>query len=209
MRLGAVVPAAGLSRRMGREKILLRFGESSVLERVLGALAAAGVEQRVAVLRPDLSEAREQARRAGARVVINPHPEEEMLLSIRMGIAELSPEVEAFFIWPADHPAVSLETLGALAREAASARVCLPTHRGRRGHPALVGSLLTPEIAAIPAGRGLPHLWRARPESLREVAVEDPGVLLGIDTPEDYENAVRALAARETRETARRPPAGR
>ncbi len=192
MRLGAVVPAAGLSRRMGKEKILLPFGESSVLERVLSTLAAFGIEQRVVVLRADLTEAIARARKLGAWVVVNPHPEEEMLESIRMGIAELSPEIEAFFLWPADHPAVRPETLAALAGQAEPGRVVLPVYRGRRGHPALVGRELLPSIAVIPANEGLRHLWRMRPDCLQEVTVEDPGVLLDLNTPENYEKASRA-----------------
>jgi molybdenum cofactor cytidylyltransferase len=191
MRLGAVVPAAGLSRRMGKEKILLPFGESSVLEHVLSTLRRSGIEERVVVLRADLPEAITRARNLGAQVVLNPHPEEEMLVSIRMGITQLSAEIETFFVWPADHPAVSGETLTELARQAAAGRVVLPVYRGRRGHPALVGGELLPEIARIPASHGLRWLWRTRPEVLKEVIVEDPGVLLDLDTPEDYE-ALRA-----------------
>jgi molybdenum cofactor cytidylyltransferase len=196
MKLGAVVAAAGLSRRMGREKILLRFGETSVLERVLSTLAAAGVADRVVVVRPGLPDAEEQARRAGATVVVNPRPEEEMLLSIRMGISRLPLDLEAFYVWPADHPAVLPETLATLARGAASDRVVLPTHRGRRGHPALVGSGLIEAIARIPAGEGLRHLWHADPRLVCELPVEDPGVLLDLNTPEDYDAALRAASLR-------------
>jgi molybdenum cofactor cytidylyltransferase len=189
-RLAAVVPAAGLSRRMGREKVLLSIGSSSVLERVLDTLASAGVDERIVVVRPDLPEAAQQARSRGARVVVNPHPEEEMLHSIRMGIEELSPGLEAFFVWPADHPAVRVETLLLLALQANRTLVLLPLHRGRRGHPALVGADLIDSIAAIPADQGLRHLWRSRPEVLGEVPVEDEGVLLDLDTPEDYQKAL-------------------
>ena len=63
--LAAVVPAAGLSRRMGSEKVLLPFGRSTVLETILETLAAAGVAQVAVVLRPDLTEAAEKARRVG------------------------------------------------------------------------------------------------------------------------------------------------
>ena len=187
MKLGAVVVAAGLSRRMGREKVLLRFGDQTVLERVLSTLAAASIDERIAVIRPDLPEAAEIARRAGAGVVVNTNPQEEMLLSIRMGIAELSPDIDAFYVWPADHPAVAVDTAVRLAREAGRARVILPVHAGRRGHPALVGADLIADIAAIPPGEGLRHLWRVRPEVLVEVSVDDSGVLLDLDTPEDYE----------------------
>jgi molybdenum cofactor cytidylyltransferase len=193
MKLGAVVVAAGLSRRMGREKVLLPFGDRTVLERVLLTLAATSIDERVAVVRPDLPQSAEIAVRGGARVVVNPRPQEEMLLSIRIGIAELSPDVDAFFIWPADHPAVSAPTLTELARAAGRSRVVLPVHAGRRGHPALVGADLVADIAAIPPGEGLRHLWRARPEILTEIAVDDQGVLLNLDTPDDYDKAVLTL----------------
>jgi CTP:molybdopterin cytidylyltransferase MocA len=172
---------------MGREKILLRFGGVTALERVLDSLLRAGVEDRVAVLRPGLEEAALLARGRGALVVLNEHPEEEMLVSIRLGIASLPRPVEAFAVWPADHPAVSPDTLAALAARAAPDRVIVPTWGGRRGHPALVGAALREAIDAIPPGSGLRRLWRDRPELLEELAVEDEGVVLDMNTPADYE----------------------
>src|ERR1700693_2261139 len=71
----AVVPAAGLSRRMGREKVLLPFGRSTMLETVLARLREASVSRTVVILRPDLTAAQEAARAAGAEVIVNPHPE--------------------------------------------------------------------------------------------------------------------------------------
>ena len=189
MILAGIVPAAGLSRRMGREKILLPFGGATVLETILTSLEAAGARERVAVLRPDLPEAAELARRSGARVVFNQRPEEEMLLSIRLGLESLSGQADAVFVWPADHPAVSRATLELLAGRADPARALVPTHEGRRGHPALLGRDLLPEVASIAPQEGLRSLWRSKPECLVEVPVDDPGVLQNIDTPEDYRAA--------------------
>jgi molybdenum cofactor cytidylyltransferase len=191
MKLAAVVPAAGLSLRMGREKILLDAGGTTMLERVLATLARAGVGDRIVVLRPDLPQAVETALRAGARVVLNPEPGGEMLFSIRLGMAHVPPEADAFYVWPADHPAVLAETVSLLAASAGRDRVVLPVHGGRRGHPALIGTVLIEAIGAIPAGEGLRHLWRCRPEVLADVAVDDPGVLLDLDTPEDYDRWIR------------------
>jgi CTP:molybdopterin cytidylyltransferase MocA len=150
-------------------------------------MVRAGIEDRVAVVRAGLEEAARLAHSRGALVVVNERPEEEMLASIRLGIAALPPSVEAFAIWPADHPAVSAETVSALAARAAPDRVIVPTWRGRRGHPAVVGGGLREAIAAIPPGSGLRRLWRDRPETLEEVAVEDEGVILDMNTPADYE----------------------
>ncbi len=186
----AVVLAAGLSRRMKSEKILLPFGRSSVLETILSTLALAGVEEIVCVLRPDLPDASRRAREAGARVVLNARPEEDMLLSIRLGLEAVSPEAPAIFIWPADCPAVSPGTVELLARSAEPARVLIPTYRSRRGHPALLGRELLSAVDEIPPGEGLRHLWRSRAKAVAEIAVDDPGVLQNLDTPEAYRMAV-------------------
>ncbi len=189
--LGAVVPAAGLSRRMGREKILLPFGRSTILETVLETLAAAHVRHTVAVVRPDLPEAAGRARRAGARAVVNPHPEQEMLVSIRLGVKALPPDLDAFFVWPADHPLVRVETLRQLAAHASPRRVLIPVFGAARGHPALVGSALRKEIEELELSGGLRALWRRHGDVVREIPVDDPGVLANIDTPEAYEKALK------------------
>ena len=189
MMLGAVVPAAGLSRRMGREKVLLPFGRSTMLGTVLAKLGAAGVERVVVVVRPDLAGAVEEARAAGAGVVVNPHPEGEMIVSIRLGLAALPAAPEAFFVWPADHPAVLVSTLERLAARASREGAVLPVTSGRRGHPALVGRGLAAAIAAIPERDGLRRLWRDRADAVEELVVDDPGILENLDDPDAYERA--------------------
>lgn len=189
--LDAVVPAAGLSRRMGKEKALLPFRSSTVLETVLGALVEAGVRETIVVLRPGLAGAPELAGRWNARVIVNSRSEEEMLTSVRLGIAALSSDVEAFFLWPVDHPAVSAPTLAALSRAADRTSVVIPRYRGRRGHPVIVGADLRASIERIPPGEGLRHLWRTHRQAVREMDVDDAGILVDLDTPEDYERALR------------------
>ena len=193
---GAVVPAAGLSRRMGREKVLLPFGRSTMLETVLSKLRAAGVERIVVVVRADLPDAAERARAAGAAVVVNLHPEGEMIESIRLGVAALPADLDAFFVWPADHPAVLPSTLEGLTGRGARARAVLPVYGGRRGHPALVGADLSASIGAIAEHEGLRRLWRDRAGAVEELSVDDPGILENLDDPQSYE---RARLREETR----------
>lgn len=191
MRLGAVVPAAGRSRRMGSEKILLPFGPSTMLGTVLAKLAQARVPRVAVVLRPDLSDAQRIAREAGAEVLVNPDPDDEMLVSIRLGVALLLPKADALFIWPADHPAVASDTLRLLIDGASRQLALLPVHGGRRGHPALVGADLLAGIGGIPRNEGLRWLWREREDAVREVEVADRGVIENLDDPAAYERARR------------------
>lgn len=176
---------------MGREKILLPFGESTMLGTVLAKLAAAGVPTIAAIFRADLPEAHRVARAAGAEVVVNPDPDDEMLVSIRLGVERLLPAADALFIWPADHPAVSSATLRLLIDRASRQTALLPVHAGRRGHPALAGAEVLAAIGRIPDNEGLRWLWRERADSVLEVAVDDPGVIENLDDPEAYERARR------------------
>ena len=176
---------------MGREKILLPFGESTMLGTVLAKLAAAGVPRIAVILRPELAEAHGVARAAGAEVLVNPDPDGEMLISIRLGVERLLPAADALFIWPADHPAVSPDTLSRLIDRASRQTALLPVHAGRRGHPALAGAEVLAEIADIPVDEGLRWLWRERANSVLEVGVDDPGVVENLDDPEAYERARR------------------
>ena len=176
---------------MGSEKILLPFGRATMLETVLGKLAGAQVSRIAVILRPDLTAAARIARDAGAEVLINPDPDDEMLVSIRLGVGLLLPAADCLFIWPADHPAVAPETLDVLIAAADRTTVLLPLHGGRRGHPALVGGDVLAGIGEIPPGEGLRWLWGERADSVREVDVADPGVIENLDDPETYELARR------------------
>ena len=174
---------------MGREKVLLPFGRSTMLETVLSKLHAGGVERVVVVVRPDLAEARARAQGAGAEIVVNPHPEGEMIGSIRLAIAALPVELDAFFVWPADHPAVLESTLERLIGRAAREKAVLPVYGEKRGHPALIGAELRDSIGRISDQDGLRRLWRDRAEVVETVFVDDPGVLENLDDPASYERA--------------------
>jgi CTP:molybdopterin cytidylyltransferase MocA len=159
----------------------------------------------VVILRADLPETRRIPEAAGARVRINPEPDAEMLVSIRLGVDLLLPEADALFVWPADHPAVDPATLRRLLAGAARDSALLPVHAGRRGHPALVGADLLAGIADIPASEGLRWLWRDRADAVREIEVADPGVIENLDDPDTYR---RALEREEKRPASRDPRGG-
>ena len=171
-----------------------------MLEAVLGKLSAAEVVRTVVVLRPDFPEAERRALAAGAVVVVNPDPEEEMFVSIRLGIAALvdyqatlrvSAGAMVTLTDVADHPVVRPATLRDLAALASRDLAVIPVFSGRRGHPAILGVGLAPDVERIPPDEGLRRLWRTRADAVRELLVEDPGILENLDDPETYERALR------------------
>jgi molybdenum cofactor cytidylyltransferase len=198
-RLFAVIPAAGRSRRMGRPKLLLPLGRTTVIGRLLTTLAAADVEAFVLV-RPADEALRAEATRCGAVVVQPDNPPPEMRISVEQLLRAIedqrSPNSEdGWLLIPADHPLLSPATLQTLIEvwQKSPAQIVLPTCNARRGHPTLLPWSLAADVNALPANVGINHLIRQHPELVSEIPVEDPTVVLDIDTPADYQQAQQLL----------------
>jgi CTP:molybdopterin cytidylyltransferase MocA len=185
--IAAVVPAAGASRRMGRDKRRLGFpGGGTVLEATIALLRAGGVEAITVVLEP-ASPCRSLAGLAGAALAVNPDPSRGMLSSIRVGLAALGAEVEAALIQPGDHPFAPPAAIAALCAHFRSQHPLLlaPSYAGRRGHPLLLARSLFAEAAACDDAVGLRQLLERRAPDLRALAWDAPGGDDDLDRPED------------------------
>ncbi len=183
--VAVILLAAGLSRRMGCCKQLLPVGNMTVIDRCIGTLKAGGVEQIVTVVSPEGAEVAGVARRQGARIAVNEEPDGDMASSIRAGLSALPVDTVSALVTLCDYPLVLPETVQALvaAGRAAPEKIAVPTHDGRKGHPLLVPRSILDEL--VP-GVILRDLLRRDPDRLWPVAVDDPGVLIDMDTPEAY-----------------------
>lgn len=193
----AVVPAAGASTRMGRPKLLLPFGESTVVGSLVAALRAGGASRIALVVAPEDEVLRRWGEAEGLVVAVNPAPERGMLSSIRQGLAALGPVAETLLVAPADLPALSAGTVRRLLEGAAEtgAPLAVPVFRGQRGHPLAVGPELVPEIDTLDPAVGLRQLLERHAGELIEVPVGDPGAVRDVDTPGDY-HRLRAASGR-------------
>ena len=69
----------------------------------------------------------------------------------------------------------------------------VPTVAGKRGHPVLLRMRIKSEILSLPSTVGLDHWRDAHPDSVEFVPVNAPGIAEDIDTPEDYQRALRRM----------------
>jgi HD superfamily phosphohydrolase YqeK/GTP:adenosylcobinamide-phosphate guanylyltransferase len=134
-------------------------------------------------------------------VVTNAAYERGMFSSLRVGVQALDPGVTRFFVLPADVALVRPETVGRLIRQGRAARgraadVVYPLWEGAEGHPPLIAGELRAEIRAGDPPGGLRELLVSHTAASAVVKVDDPGVLLDADTPEDL-SRIRELAAGE------------
>jgi molybdenum cofactor cytidylyltransferase len=197
-RFAGVIPSAGSSLRMGRPKALLQVGGETFLSRTIRALRSGGCDP-VLVVVPDqdaqLTERlADTAERAGARVLFNSDPGEGPITSLRVAIQELGDSVAGLAYLPVDHPMVRPDTVAALLEAAhgdeAVAALTVPTHRGKRAHPAVFGASLFAELADPALEGGARAVVHRHLERARLVEVDDTGVIIDIDTPEAYAAAV-------------------
>jgi len=188
--VAAILLAAGRSSRMGRCKQLLPLGESTVVGRCIDTLKAGGVELIVTVVSPEGEEVAGAARHHGARVAVNEEPDGDMASSIRAGRGALPVHAGSALIALCDYPLVLPDTVRTLvaAGRGAPDKIVVPLHDGRKGHPLLVPRPILDELAP---GVILRDLLRRDPDRICPVAVEDPGVLIDMDTPEAYAEVYR------------------
>lgn len=195
----ALLPAAGASRRMGRPKLLLPWAGGTLVGSLVASLRGGGVSTVLLVTAPGDEDLQGWARQAGVAVAVNPAPERGMLSTILEGLAALGGAAalagrsELLLVSPADLPALRPDTIARLIREVtdSGAPLAVPVYRGKRGHPLAIAQVLIPEIETLDPGVGLKQLVDRHAAELLEIEVEDAGVVMDVDTPEEYENLGR------------------
>ena len=187
--ISAIVLAAGESRRMGQPKMLLPWGESTVLGQVISVLRSAGVEDIVTVTGGFREQVEAIATRKGSPVVFNPeYAGNEMLSSIQCGLRSLKAEAEATLICLGDQPQVQERSVRRVTEtfEMSRSKLVVPSYQMRRGHPWLVARSLWGEILAMMSPQSPRDLLNAHSNEIEYVNVDNPSILQDLDTPEDY-----------------------
>lgn len=186
-----VLLAAGRSRRAGAFKMAVPVGGRPLLLWGLEALRSCCGRVIVVAGAGAGTIAPLVAGLPGVELALNEDHEAGMLSSVKTGAARV--RAGRFFVLPGDMPRVRPETLARMLDAAAGAPIAVPAFAGRRGHPALLSAALLPALLAEPAGSSLGAFIRCRGAEV--VAVDDPGVLDDLDTPEDLKRADAELGA--------------
>jgi molybdenum cofactor cytidylyltransferase len=187
----AIVLAAGYSSRANAFKMTLPLGKMSVLEQTISKFD--GVCSRVIVVAGYQKEVIQEeiekicsksAYSFGIKFVYNENFNQGMFSSIQKGVSEVN--APFFFITPGDCPLVKKETLQLITNH--KGEVVIPSFHYKGGHPIKLSKQVKQKIL------------ETNPESnLRVVLsgfekvymnVDDPGVLMDVDTPEDYQKAI-------------------
>ncbi len=201
-RIGALLLAAGQSRRMGGpNKLLAEIPGSSpgtgvpMVARVAQRLLASRARPIVAVLGNRADEVDTALGRLPVERVRNPDFADGLSTSLRRGLAALPDELDGAVVCLGDMPLISgrhLDRLIAAFNPLEGRAIVVPTRHGKRGNPVLWARRFFPEMARISGDVGARHLIGEHAELVAEVEMDDDAILVDIDTPE----ALAALRAR-------------
>lgn len=188
-RVAAVVLAAGESRRMGRNKLLLPWGETTVLGRTLANVRASAVHEVVLVTGFERELVEAAVGSEGLPTIYNMDYAKGMLASVQAAVRALSPAIEAVLVVLGDQPLVGAPVIDALLRAYAAGPQGLvaPTYRGARGNPVLIDRRYFTELLALPPDAAPRALLGRHADDLRLVEVDSEAILIDLDRPEEYE----------------------
>ncbi len=188
----AVILGAGESKRMGKAKLLLPYGEKTMIETVIQKTLDSRVDRTVVVLGSEWRKIRQKIKTYDVQIAVNSRFREGMLSSVQRGISVLPRLCQAAVIILADQPALSARVIDRMI-EAYGRRkkgLVVPVYRKKRGHPLLIDLKYRQEIGALDPRVGLRQLLQRHSGDILEVNVSSSIILSDIDTVQDYKSAV-------------------
>ena len=198
--IGGIYLAAGRSQRMGQPKLALPWMNGlPIIAHMAELFRQAEVDPIVIVTGADRSAIEACLEKQPVVTVHNPaYSELGMIDSVRIGLRSLQETpCTAVLISPGDLPAMTVETIRSLIAtfKRIRASIVAPSFDGRRGHPVLLSRPEWEAILELDEGKTLRDFLNARPEMIHHLEVSDPGIVLDLDTPEDYASGVEGASS--------------
>ena len=189
--ISAIVPAAGLSTRMGQNKLLMPFGDKSLIEHTVDTLKASDVDEIVVVLGHEADQVRSRLEGHRVNFVHNPDFREGLSTSVRAGIGAVPKEADAIMIYLADQPLIEPGEINRLIRAFAEAKragktIVVPFFGNERGNPVILDASYREMVLDIAGDVGCRRIIKRHPEQVFAVQMQTDHVVRDVDTPEDF-----------------------
>ncbi len=185
MQTAAIIVAAGMSSRMGDFKPMLNIGSISIAQRIVANFHQAGVDKIVMITGYNATTLERHLSGNGIIFLRNENYETtQMFDSAKIGLEYLKDKCDRILFTPVDIPLFTSATVRTLIES--GAELACPVCEGQQGHPILIAARLVDNILSDSGEGGLKGAISRCGAEMREIEVEDAGVLHDADTPEDY-----------------------
>ncbi len=187
--ISAVILAAGKSERFDDFKQLVEIDGKPMLDLVIEKVRNSSVDEIITVLGYKSDRILSKISTEGSKFVMNPNYERGMSTSLSEGLEEVGRNTDAVVILLGDQPYLDSEVIDKLIRsyQNSDKLVMVPYYQGKRGNPVLFDISLKEELMEVEGDVGGRKVVEENPELVHKVAVDNPGVLMDIDTRKDIE----------------------
>ena len=205
----AILLAAGESTRMGQLKALLPWRGRTLLEHQVSVLREGGADRVVVVLGHRAEELCPLLQgKEGVSWTLNPDYREGKTTSIKAGLSAIASSLplegegqgggeivrDVVLLLNVDQPRDAADVARVLEVHCAhSYAITVPEYQGKGGHPIALSAALLPELLEIDEEtQGIKAVVRRHSKSVNRTPLDNPGILLDLNTPEQYQAAVAA-----------------
>jgi molybdenum cofactor cytidylyltransferase len=185
--ISLLILSAGESTRMGSPKALLKIGKETFAECIARKANEAGIDSIYLITGAD-HESIVQHLSQDFQIIRNENYQRGQISSLQAGIRQVPDHTQAVMVWPVDQPLIQEETVRILLAtyQRTSRVLTIPVYQLHRGHPVIYSKqAMKTAISLGPeqTGKDLQSLFLTQ---THVVEVDDPAILIDIDTPEDY-----------------------
>ena len=188
----AIVPAAGLSTRMGKNKLFLTYDSKFLIVHAVDTLLNSAIGQVIVVVGHEADKVKESLRGKPVTIVENADYRDGLSTSIRTGLAAAPAEADAIMIFLPDQPLLEPGDVNRLARAFAEAAALgksfvVPFFKGQRGNPVILDASYRESILEVVGDVGCRRVIKRNPDRVFPVEMETDHVVRDVDTLQDYE----------------------
>lgn len=180
MKVEGIILAAGLSTRAGTNKLILDIGGKTVIERCIYGMY--DLCSKIIVVGGNRIEEIEDILKKYPKVelIYNSDYLDGMFSSVKKGLVNI--KEEKFFLIPGDYPVINKAIYKQMLK--LDEDIVIPMYKGKKGHPLLMKSYLIEELIKSKQYNTLRDFVNIK--GFKSINVEEPGILMDIDTMEDY-----------------------
>ena len=196
--INALILAAGESKRMGQPKMLMPYGEATIIEQIIKETINSLADSIHVVTGADAEKIVDVIRSYPVSWSLNEAYSSGMISSVQCGIKNLK-SATAILILLGDQPMISVSVIDKLITSyfRSGKGIIQATYQGKRGHPVIIDKKYFSEILGLKEGKNLRDLIRDHPGDTSEVDTGSPEILRDIDTIEDYHYEIKNIKNHE------------
>lgn len=204
-KVSAIILAAGQGTRIGKQKMLLPWGTSTILERVINNVLLSGAHEVVVVLGFKAEEMKGRLEpglaanpnRSKIKIMINHDFKDGISSSLIKGVDSVSKDAEAVMIVLGDQPQIGPDIMRKVIKAFLEndQSIAVPSFKGQRGHPVILDLKYKNEILGLKGDIGAREVVKFHPDNVLKVDISSQEIIRDIDTWNDYEEIKIASGA--------------